>query len=342
MQNFTRINPELFRRTPDETYPSLQALVDHCRQQREASQDRWLSPSSLWAKPISTNRLALASGEDQVFQLTDWSFGQLCRLAGVAKETVNRLTADTAARVLAETLRRGSKPLQVLAAGDVARSIHGASYTRLYDVELLDAVADCAAGLEPPPDDSSGGASLYCGEQDMFCFLIDPNGWMEIGSQAFAPGLFLWNSEVGRRLPGIETFWFQAASQGHIVWEAGEIVDFSRRRIAQGREAVPEIRQVLRELAAKWDQRRDAFARVIQRAMETQLGEDADAVQAVLAKAGVGRTWAKEAIELSAAQGPFTVFAVVEALSKLARRMRNAGERTEVDRQAGKLLALAA
>ena len=230
----TKINQELFRRTPDETYPSLQALVDHCRQQREASQDRWLSPSSLWAKPISTNRLALASGEDRVFQLTDWSFGQLCRLAGVAKETVNRLTADTAARVFAETLRRGSKPLQVLAAGDVARSIHGASYTRLYDVELLDAVADCAAGLEPPPNDSSGGASLYCGEQDMFCFLIDPNGWIEIGSEAFAPGFFLWNSEVGRRSPGIETFWFQAAGQGHIVWDAGEIVDFSRRRTAQG------------------------------------------------------------------------------------------------------------
>jgi hypothetical protein len=183
---------------------------------------------------------------------------------------------------------------------------------------------------------------LYCGEQDMFCFLIDPNGWMEIGSQAFAPGLFLWNSEVGRRSPGIETFWFQAAGQGHIVWDAGEIVDFGRRRTAQGREAVTEIRQVLRELAAKRDQRRDAFARVIQRAMETQLGEDAGAVQAVLAKAGIGRTWAKEAIDLAAAQGPFTVFAVVEALTKLARRMRNAGERTEVDRQAGKLLSLAA
>ena len=30
----------------------------------------------------------LAHGEDKMLQLTDWSFGQLCRLAGVAKDTV--------------------------------------------------------------------------------------------------------------------------------------------------------------------------------------------------------------------------------------------------------------
>ena len=342
MQNLTKASQELFRRTPDETYPSLQALVDHCRQQREASRDHWLSPASLWAKPISTDRLVLASGEDQVFEMTDWSFGQLCRLAGVAKETVNRLTPDTAARIFAETLPRGKKPLQVLAADDEARSIHGASYTRLYNIQLLDTVAECLAGFEPPPNDSTGGTGLYCGEQDMFCFLIDPHGWTEIGGESFAPGFFLWNSEVGRRSLGIETFWFQAACQNHIVWDAVEVVDFSRRHTVHVREALTEIHQIILALAAKRDQRRDAFARVIQRAMETKLGADADEVRAVLAKAGIGRTWAKEAIELAAAQGPFTVFAMVDALTKLARRLKNAGERTEVDLHAGKLLSLAA
>ncbi len=37
----------------------------------------------------------LAAGDDGAFEMNDWSFGQLCRLAGVAKETVNRLTPDT-------------------------------------------------------------------------------------------------------------------------------------------------------------------------------------------------------------------------------------------------------
>jgi|GEM_PF-3272636 hypothetical protein len=41
--------------------------------------------------------------------------------------------------------------------------------------------------------------------QDMFAFLIDPTGWTEIEGQAFAPGLFVWNSEAGRRCLGIQT-----------------------------------------------------------------------------------------------------------------------------------------
>ena len=35
---------------------------------------------------------------DLAFQMNDWSFGQLCRLAKVHRETVNRVSADTATR----------------------------------------------------------------------------------------------------------------------------------------------------------------------------------------------------------------------------------------------------
>ena len=34
----------------------------------------------------------------------------------------------------------------------------------------------------------TGGTGLYCGEQDMFCFLIDPQGWTDIGGEAFIRG----------------------------------------------------------------------------------------------------------------------------------------------------------
>ena len=46
----------------------------------------------------------------------------------------------------------------------------------------------------------------------------------------------------------------------------------------------------IHELAAR-DQRRDAFGRVLQRAMETKLGDDAEAVQKELSKAGISRCW---------------------------------------------------
>jgi hypothetical protein len=175
----------------------------------------------------------------------------------------------------------------------------------------------------------------------MFVFLIDPQGWTEIGGETFAPGFFLWNSEVGRRALGVETFWFQAVCQNHIVWDAVEVVEFSRKHTANVRDALLDIRRIIQTLAAKRDQRRDAFAKVIERAMQTKLGNDTDEVTAALAKAGIGRLLARQAIELAQEQGRFTVFSMVDALTRLARRHVNAGDRTELDQQAGRLLTLA-
>ena len=176
MQNLMRASQELFRRSPDETFPSLAALSAHCRKERDSSNEHWRAPDGLWARAIGVDQLMLSHGEGEVYQMTDWSFGQLCRLGGVAKDTVNRLSPDTASRVLAETLPNGNKPLQVYTVGQQARSIHGASYTRLYNAELLDLVDQCADGFEPPPEGLGGATGLYCGEQDMFLFLIDPTG----------------------------------------------------------------------------------------------------------------------------------------------------------------------
>ena len=342
MSNLTRASRELYRRTPDETYSTLEDLVGHCRQQREDSIDHWIPPKGLWIRPEGSEGLLLAGSEDRAFQMNDWSFGQLCRLAGVTKETVNRLSPDTASRVFGETLPRGNKPLQVYATGDQVRSIHGASYTRLCNAELLDVVLDSAPGFEPPPEGANGGTGLYSGEQDMFCFLIDPTGWTEIRGESFAPGFFLWNSEVGRRSLGVETFWFQSVCKNHIVWDAAEIVQYSRKHTANVHEALDEIQRLIQALVARRDVRRDAFARAIKHAMDEKLGEDADEVRSVLAKVGVSRSLAKQAIEIARQQGRFTIFALVDALTRLSRQMKNAGDRTEVDQQAGRLLTLAA
>ena len=104
MSNLTNAHRELFRRQPDECFSSLSALWQRCHEQKEQSVELWESPDKLCMKPEDIDRLRLTAGDDGAFQLTDWSFGQLCRLAGVSKETVNRLTSDTAAKVFAETL----------------------------------------------------------------------------------------------------------------------------------------------------------------------------------------------------------------------------------------------
>jgi len=348
MANLNRASRELFARQADERFASLDDLADHCRNQSAASQEIWIPPRVLRTNSVDTDRLLLASDE-QAFQMNDWSFSQLCRLAGVGKDTVNRLSPDTASRVFAETLTGGEKPLQLFIQGtDGAdalgrlRSIHAASYTRLANVELLDVIEEFSGDFQPPPPGVNGGTGLYAGEQDCFLFLIDPAGWVEIEGESFAPGFFAWNSEVGRRSVGIQTFWYQRICANHLVWDARDVVELARKHTSGVRDALPEIRAAIEGLVRRRDERRDGFARAIRAAMGTKLGDEQDDVLAQLAKHGFSRALVREAMALVPPFSGFTVFAMVDALTRVAGKLENAGDRTEADQKAASLLALAA
>lgn len=344
MTTLKRAHQELFRRTPDECFSTLDALTAHCRQTRENSQDRWHTPGSVRIESNS-GKVVTALGDDGAFTLNDWSFSQLCRFAGVSKDTVNRLSSDTASQVFRETLpQNGDKPMQFLTAGQRdLRSLHGTQYTRLWNADLLDVIGEFASDFSPPQKAANGeGTGLYCGEQDLFAFLIDPTGWAEIDGEAFAPGFFVWNSEVGRRSLGIQTFWFQSVCQNHIVWDAVEVVEFTRKHTANVADGLTEIRRIIETLVAKRDARRDGFAEVIRKAMETRLGDDADEAMKALTKHGITRAMGSKALEIARQQGAFTIFALVDALTRLTQQVAYIGDRSEIDQKIGALLALAA
>ena len=148
-QNLTRAHQELFRRGPDESFPSLQALYEFCQGAKEQSQDHWRPPSSL--VPHANGGLRLDLGEGKApYRLNDWSFTQLCGLAGASKDTVNRLTPATARQVLIETLPQGDKPLQLYSEDGTIRSIHGTTYTRLYNADLVMMLREFAVDFQPP------------------------------------------------------------------------------------------------------------------------------------------------------------------------------------------------
>lgn len=341
MTTLTHANRELFRRRDDERFPTLAALAEHCRTQKQQSLDCWHPPQTL--HPIAREgELLLSPGNGSEFRLNDWSFGQLCGLARVSRDTVNKVFPETAARIFAETMPSGSKPLQLLTIDSMVRSIHGVSYTRLWNLDLVNLVRESATAFRPPQEAVNGGTGLYCGEQDMFCFLIDPTGWTEIDGQAFAPGFFVWNSEVGKRSVGISTFWFQAVCQNHIVWDAIEVVELTRKHTAGVGNVLTDIRRTLDALVARRDERRDGFVKVVGKAMRERLGNDADQVLTELARNGIPRGLAKEALDIAKEQGRFTIFALVDALTRLAARMVNAGDRLEIDAKAAQLLMLAA
>jgi hypothetical protein len=331
---------QLFRRRPDEHFASLQALTDFCREQKSRGLDRWQPPQSI--KPVlHQGQLALALGNDGAFLMNDWSFGQLCRIASVAKDTLNRLSPETSCRAIQETLPNGTRPAQVLTDGEVIRSVHGVNYERLWNIDLLSVLHEYAVAFGPPPQGFNGATGLYAGEQDLFVFLIDPDGWAEIDGEAFAPGFFVWNSEVGCRSLGIQTFWFQQVCRNHIVWDATEVVDLAWKHTTSVHKGLTEMRRLIEGLVARRDQRRDSFVRVLRNAMTVKLGEDAEEVLTALLKNGIPRNLGRTAVELAQQRGErFSVFALVDALTRLAQEQENAGDRSAIDVKAGGLLAL--
>lgn len=343
MVNLTKASRELFSRTPDERFQSFDALFEHCEERKFRAIEHWQPSQDIHIENDQGRLLMrLKQAEDVSLSLSDWSFGQLCKLCDVHKETVNKLSTETVSLVFRDAMPRSRKPLQVYAATDTALAVHSTAYSRLYDAEVLQAVREAAPDFTPPPKGIGGATGLYAGEQDMFAFGIDPNAWVEIEGESFAPGFFVWNSEVGRRSVGVQTFWFQHVCQNHIVWDAIEVVEVTRRHMGNVQNALFDIRQAITQLVSKRDQRRDAFAKGVKLAMKTTLGQDADEVRKVLGKQGVSSRLVEQALQLAGPQASYSVFAIVDALTRIAGRCENAGDRLVLDQKAATLLSLAA
>jgi hypothetical protein len=341
MTRLTHASRQLFSRPPDERFETLSDLLQTCQAQQQRSRHVML-PSAKLQVAASDGELRLQRNGSGPVGLNDWSFTQLCGLAGVAKETVNRLMPHTAAQVFAETLPErvdNDTNLQALVLdGRMVRSLHGARYQRLWNSELVAMVMEFATDFVPPQKGFNGATGLYAGEQDLFAFLIDPTGWVELGDQAFAPGFFVWNSEVGKRSIGVSTFWYQQVCANHIVWDAIDVVELTRRHVGNVHESLAEIRRIIETLVHKRNERKDGFAKVIAKAMQTTYGHGAEDVEKLLAQAGFPRLLAKRARELAQQKGRFTLWSVVDALTQLAREHSFAGSRTDADQKASSLL----
>ena len=102
MATLSKAHQELFKRGPDECYQSFDDLYQYCSQQKSRSRDIWEHPQDL---KIGSD-LSVSGTDGAALRLNDWSFSQVCRMAGVSKDTINRLSRPTASKALEETLPR--------------------------------------------------------------------------------------------------------------------------------------------------------------------------------------------------------------------------------------------
>ena len=166
--------------------------------------------------------------------------------------------------------------------------------------------------------------------------------FLKVNGEAFAPGFFVWNSEVGRRSLGISTFWFQKVCRNHIVWDATQVIEFKRKHTGNISDSLCEIGRLIEDLTAKRDARRDGFHRTIIKAMETSLGSTVDDATKSLLKEGLPKdAVTKTLTRLSLDGKAFTLWNLVDALTHENVSMAYAGDRLEADMKIAKLLAMA-
>jgi len=125
------------------------------------------------------------------------------------------------------------------------------------------------------------------------------------------------------------------------VWDACEIVEWKRKHTGNVADGLSTIREIIAGLVKKRDERKDGFSALIQKAMHTRLGDDADDCLKVLASNGLTRSVAQQAIEYAGAHGGFSIWNLVDAITRISGQLKFIGLRTETDVRASQLLALA-
>lgn len=76
--------------------------------------------------------------------------------------------------------------------------------------------------------------------------------------------------------------------------------------------------------------------------MTERLGDDAEQVAKEMFQRGIPRNIAQQALDVAKQHGRFTIFALVDALTRIAQQVSYAGDRLEIDQKAASLLTLVA
>lgn len=191
-------------------------------------------------------------------------------------------------------------------------------------------------------------AGLYASDHDMFAFMINEDRRIDDGSEGgLCRGFFAMNSEVGAASWKWRTFLFRGICGNHIVWSASNVQEI---RIVHRGDADERYREVLAtELRKYADSSIAADVARIAAAKSCVIGDTRDEVIEALytrkilprVKLEAAYNFAVDEAEIHAAGSPRTAWGFAQGLTRLSQEFPYADARAEIDRAAGKVLALA-
>lgn len=357
-------------RPADQRFETMDALQAAIEARTQSARERTIPFESLDIREAAWGENAapiLNGGADQA-RFTNWSFGQLCTRVGAPAGFLRNLSPSTAALALREAARQAADRkdmVKLLVADDesdldgptggkLVRAITSKEYGRIWDRDvviatrrLLDASGDRFQNplvWEKNEDGSHKRGGLYASDRDVFAFFIDGGSIVEEKGDregALHRGFYVSNSETGSATLRLVSFLFRQCCGNHIIMGGRDVRSLSVRHTsgAPGRflsEVAPAILDMAQASASGEEE-------AIRKAQNYMLPAEVEARDEFLFSNGFTRAETRSAIEHAEKEegGAQTLWQVVNGFTARARDLAHIDARTDLERRAGKLLALA-
>lgn len=330
----------LFVRKPDLQFDTFDDLYTETLREKEYSRVRWVPSANIFVT-VHEGRMKLKLTGDQAYELTDWSFSQLCDYAQADRSIIERLKLATASQVLSEVLPVGDRPLQVFTTDNVARSLHRISYERLFNSDVLDVVLDEAMHLTGTCREASKASGFFSSDRDMHVFCVDESAWTYYWDEKLAPAFVVWNSEVGACSVGIRAGWYHAATNGFILCGSSCPINYSRRHSRGVNDALNHIRKQIQNWLETLDEQSDQLMKQLSWARTDAFTSTNNVLQKKLVEMGLSSEQAKSVDKWLLTSGrSFSRLDVAVAISAVSSSSPFASCRLNMGQVAGQVLGL--
>lgn len=360
------------KRPQDQRFQTLEELKTSVDTRRRISRESVTEVLNLKAVPSEGG--IMLDNDGQILEPTFWSFGQLATKTESPAKFLRTLTPETTSTVINERLQQlrtkyatktndeCSVKLMRLEEdnGSVLQALTGPKYGRIWDsdvVQMVQTIVDRSEGkfhaplAYSPTTGQPVPSGLYGSDHDVFAFMIDGGSMLEAGPRAkFHKGFFVWNSEVGAATFGVQTFLFNSVCGNHFVYGAHDINKFIIRHTGGGPQrflddAMPTLLNHT-EVSMDLDTIIKAQNIRLQDLRVPGLGISPTAKEwqnAFSSWKGFTRGEVREALTIAEREeGQIdTLFDLVQGFTALARDIPHIDTRLDLERRAGKLLALA-
>jgi len=189
--------------------------------------------------------------------------------------------------------------------------------------------------------------TLYASDRDMFVFLADEERRIEIPNRrdgkpgSLARGFFVWNSETGAGTLGIATFLFDYVCCNRMVWGPREYQEIRVRHTAGA--PIKWLEDVAPAIEAYAHSSTDGIAQTLALARSHRIG-DVDKVREFLSKRFTkSQAGAMMAAHQTEEGRPIeTLWDAATGATAYARGIQYMDQRVSIEREAGKIIDLAA